>query len=289
MVTSRNQLRGLVAREGAKRLALRSFGKRDATALLAGSLGYDRLHAEPEAVEELAELCGRLPLALTLAGERASRFSELSIAGIVDELRDQRVRLDTLRDPQYADTDLRAAFSGSYNALRPAAALMFRLLGLHPGVDIGLPAAAVLSDTPVREARELLDQLPSAHLLNQPRADRYQFHDLLRVYAAGRAELEHSEPEREASLRRLLDWYLRAVAEANNWVWPDLLTEDVVLPAPSGPEVSIQSRRHDRLVRRRAGHPRGARIRYGAAWLVLSRLETRVAAPRPLCRASRPG
>jgi hypothetical protein len=184
VVTSRNQLRGLVAREGAKRLALRSFGKRDATALLAGSLGYDRLHAEPEAVEELAELCGRLPLALTLAGERASRFSELSIAGIVDELRDQRVRLDTLRDPQDADTDLRAAFSGSYNALRPAAALMFRLLGLHPGVDIGLPAAAVLSDTPVREARELLDQLASAHLLNQPRADRYQFHDLLRVYAA---------------------------------------------------------------------------------------------------------
>jgi hypothetical protein len=95
VVTSRNQLRGLVAREGAKRLALRSFGKRDATALLAGSVRYDRLHAEPEAVEELAELCGRLPLALTLAGERASRFSELSIAGIVNELRDQRVRLDT--------------------------------------------------------------------------------------------------------------------------------------------------------------------------------------------------
>jgi hypothetical protein len=133
-----------------------------------------------------------------------------------------------------------------------------------------MPAAVVLSDTPVREARELLDQLPSAHLLNQPRADRYQFHDLLRVYAAERAELEHSEPEREASLRRLLDWYLRAVAEANNWVRPDLLTEDVVLPEPSGPEVSFRSRRHDRLVRRRAGHPRGARIRCGAAWLVLS-------------------
>jgi hypothetical protein len=166
---------------------------------------------------------------------------------------------------------------------------MFRLLGLHPGVDIGLPAAAVLSDTPVREARELLDQLASAHLLNQPRADRYQFHDLLRVYAAERAELEHSEPECEASLRRLLDWYLRAVAEANNWVRPDLLTEDVVLPAPSGPEVSFSDYDDDRLVRRRAGHPRGARIRCGAAWLVLPRLETRVTAPRPLCRASRPG
>jgi hypothetical protein len=137
VVASRNQLRGLVAREGAKRLALRSFGKRDATALSAGSVGYDRLHAEPEAVEELAELCGRLPLALTLAGEHASRFSELSIAGIVDVL---------------------------------------------------LPAAAVLSDTPVREARELLDQLASAHLLNQPRADCHG--------AAGRAwcRLRHHRP-----------------------------------------------------------------------------------------------
>jgi DNA-binding SARP family transcriptional activator len=243
VVTSRNQLRGLVAREGANRLALRSFDKRDATALLAGSVGYARLQAEPKAVEELAELCGRLPLALALAGERASRFSELSIAGIVDELRDQRVRLDTLRDPQDAGTDLRAAFSWSYNALRPAAARMFRLLGLHPGVDISLPAAAVLSDTPAREARELLDQLASAHLLNQPRADRYQFHDLLRVYAAERAEQEHSETERDASLRRLLDWYLRAVAEANNWVRPDLLTKDVVLPEPTGPAMSFSD--HD--------------------------------------------
>ena len=243
VVTSRNQLRGLVAREGAKRLALRSFDKRDATALLAGSVGYARLQAEPEAVEELAELCGRLPLALALAGERASRFSDLSIAGIVDELRDQRVRLDALRDPQDAGTDLRAAFSWSYNALRPAAARLFRLLSLHPGVDISLPAAAVLGDTTVREARELLDQLASAHLLNQPRADRYQFHDLLRVYAVERVELEHAEPEREASLRRLLDWYLRTVAEANNWVRPDLLTEDVVVPESGGPEMSFSD--HD--------------------------------------------
>jgi len=243
VVTSRNQLRGLVAREGAKRLALRSFDKNDAKALLAGSVGYARLQAEPEAVEELAELCGRLPLALALAGERASRFSELSIAGIVDELRDQRVRLDTLRDPQDAGTDLRAAFSWSYNALRPAAARMFRLLGLHPGVDISLPAAAVLGGTPVREARELLDQLASAHLLNQPSADRYQFHDLLRVYAVERVEQEHSEEERDASLLRLLDWYLRAVADANNWVRPDLLTMDVVLPEHTGPVVTFSS--HD--------------------------------------------
>ncbi|MFD8497567.1 BTAD domain-containing putative transcriptional regulator [Amycolatopsis sp. NPDC059657] len=239
VVTSRNQLRGLVAREGAHRLPLRSFDTADATALLAGSVGYERLQAEPDAVAELAELCGRLPLALALAGERASRFSELSIAGIVDELRDQRVRLDTLRDPQDAGTDLRAAFSWSYNALRPAAARMFRLLGLHPAMDIGLPAAAVLGGTSVREARELLDQLASAHLINQPRTDRYQFHDLLRVYAAELSEQEDDATESEVAMRRLLDWYLCALAEANQLVRPDLVADGVVLPVSTGPKMSF--------------------------------------------------
>jgi DNA-binding SARP family transcriptional activator len=239
VVTSRNQLRGLVAREGARRLALGSFDQRDATALLAGSVGYARLEAEPDAVAELAELCGRLPLALALAGERASRFSDMSIAGIVDELRDQHGRLDTLRDPQDAGTDLRATFSWSYNALRPDAARMFRLLGLYPGVDISLSAAVMLGGHPARATRALLDQLAGAHLLNQTRGDRYQFHDLLRVYAVELAEQDYDEAERDALVRRVGDWYLCAVAEANQWVRPDLLTEDVTLPELAGPRVGF--------------------------------------------------
>ena len=236
VVTSRNQLRGLVAREGARRIALRSFDDRDAVALLAGSVGRRRLEAEPEAVAELAQLCGRLPLALALAGERASRFSGVSLAGIVEELRDQRLRLDTLRDPQDAGTDLRAAFSWSYKALRPAAARLFRLLGLHPGIAVSLPSAAALAGASLREARELLDQLAAAHLLNQPATDRYQFHDLLRVYAA---ELVETEADQTAALRRLVDWYLATVAEANKLVRPDLLTEDIVLEPVDGPALAF--------------------------------------------------
>jgi DNA-binding SARP family transcriptional activator/tetratricopeptide (TPR) repeat protein len=233
VVTSRNQLRGLVARDGARRIALRSFDDHDAAALLAGSVGTRRLAAEPDAVAELVQLCGRLPLALALAGERASRFSGVSLAGIVEELRDQRLRLDTLRDPQDAGTDLRATFSWSYKALRPAAARFFRLLGLHPGFAFSLSSAAALAGADLREARELADQLAAVHLLNQPSTDRYQFHDLLRVYAAELVEAETTEQERDAALRRLLDWYLASVAEANKLVRPDLLTDDITLdPAP---------------------------------------------------------
>jgi DNA-binding SARP family transcriptional activator/tetratricopeptide (TPR) repeat protein len=236
VVTSRNQLRGLVARDGARRIALRSFDDRDAEALLAGSVGPQRIAAEPGAVAELVQLCGRLPLALALAGERASRFSGVSLAGIVEELRDQKLRLDTLRDPQDAGTDLRAAFSWSYKALRPAAARFFRLLGLHPGLAFSLSSAAALAGADLREARELADQLAAAHLLNQPSTDRYQFHDLLRVYAGELVETETTTTEREAALRRLVDWYLAGVAEANKLVRPDLLTDDITLdPVPLPP------------------------------------------------------
>ncbi|WP_158890218.1 AfsR/SARP family transcriptional regulator [Amycolatopsis anabasis] len=239
IVTSRSQLRGLVAREGAHRLTLRSFDQNDANALLAGSVGRGRLAAEPAAAAELTELCGRLPLALALAGERASRFSDMSISEVVDELRDQRLRLDALRDPQDTGTDLRAAFSWSYKALRPAAASMFRLLGLYPGLDISRTAAAAMSGRTVQEAGLLLDQLAAVHLLNQPQPDRYQFHDLLRVYAAELSEREDPETVRRGAFRRLVDWYLCVVAEATRFVRADLLTEDIVLPPMPGPEVTF--------------------------------------------------
>ncbi|WP_328701583.1 AfsR/SARP family transcriptional regulator [Amycolatopsis pittospori] len=238
VVTSRNQLRGLVAREGARRMSLRSLDEHAARALLAESVGRERLDAEPGAVAELTQLCGGLPLALALAGERASRFSGTSLAYIVDELRDQRVRLDTLRDPQDAGTDLRAAFSWSYKALRPEAARLFRLLGLFPGVPIRVSTAAVAAGTGVLEARELIDHLASAHLLNQPRTDRYRFHDLLRVYAAELAE-DDVPGEREAALRRLIDWYTAAVAAANQLIRPDLLTADVRLEPVDGPSLGF--------------------------------------------------
>ncbi len=238
VVTSRNQLRGLVAREGARRMSLRSLDDHAAKELLAGTVGRARLDAEPGAVAELTELCGGLPLALALAGERASRFSGTSLAGIVDELRDQLVRLDTLRDPQDAGTDLRAAFSWSYKALRPDAARLFRLLGVFPGVLIRVSTAAVTAGVGLHEARGLIDQLASAHLLNQSSTDRYQFHDLLRVYAAELADA--GDPaESEAALLRLIDWYTAVVAAANELIRPDLLTSDVVLEPVDGPPLGF--------------------------------------------------
>ncbi|MGO1057274.1 BTAD domain-containing putative transcriptional regulator [Crossiella sp. CA198] len=208
LVTSRTQLRGLIARDGARRITLGGLSGADAAALLGRGIGADRAAAEPEAVRRLSTLCGQLPLALVLAGERASRFPDTPVAELVDELKDQRSRLDVLTDPQDPRTDLRAAFLLSYQGVRPPAARLFRLLGLHPGPDVDLWAAAALAGTGPRLARALLDDLVAAHLIAQPRPGRYRFHDLLRVYAAERADTEETPPEHAAALHRLTELYL---------------------------------------------------------------------------------
>jgi tetratricopeptide (TPR) repeat protein len=101
-------------------------------------------------------------------------------------------------------------FSWSYRALAPASARAFRFLGLHPGQDISIAAAAALLGAPFPQARQLLRSLASGHLLEETGQDRYQFHDLVRVYAAERARASDPEPHRTAAVRRLLTWYLHA-------------------------------------------------------------------------------
>lgn len=220
VVTSRNQLRGLVAREGAVRITLREFDEAEATGLLARGLGRSRVDAEPAAAVALTDLCGRLPLAVALVAERASRFPDLPLRELVDDLRDQRTRMEMLRDPYDAGADLAATFSWSYHALQPAAARMFRLLGLHPGGDFGPASVAALCGAGLRETRELLDQLVAAHLLNQPRPDRFQFHDLLRVYARNRVAQEENDERRAAAADRILDWYVCAAGRARYGITP---------------------------------------------------------------------
>ncbi|WP_130344814.1 AfsR/SARP family transcriptional regulator [Herbihabitans rhizosphaerae] len=213
VITSRNQLRGLVARDGARRLSVREFSAAAAACLLAASAGDDRIADEPDAVTELVALCGHLPLAIALAAEYVSRFRDNTIAELVDELRDERSRLDVLRDPHDEGTDLRATFSLSYNALRPEAARLFRLLGLVPGPRFDLFTASALDGRP--RTRAALDELVAAHLVNQPGRGRFQLHDLLRAYASGLAE-DLDPTERRAAIERLAERYVLLAGRARS-------------------------------------------------------------------------
>ncbi|HEV2373991.1 MAG TPA: BTAD domain-containing putative transcriptional regulator, partial [Streptosporangiaceae bacterium] len=207
LVTSRSQLTGLVAAEGAHLYCLDVLAEGEAGQLLAARIGHDRASAEPAAVTELARLCAGLPLALAITAARAAARPNILLATLAAELHDASARLDVL-DTDDAAASLRTVFTWSYQQLTQPAAQMFRLLGVHPGPSISLPAAASLCGTPREAARSALGELTYANLLNEPVSGRFTFHDLLRAYAAECARAEDSVAERHAATRRVLDHYL---------------------------------------------------------------------------------
>jgi DNA-binding SARP family transcriptional activator/tetratricopeptide (TPR) repeat protein len=233
LVTSRNELRGLAVRDGAYRVALAEMTSAEARDVIAAAIGAARVEAEPAMVTELVDLCGRLPLALVVAAERAARYPGTTVGELVAELRASEGRLTTLADPSDPAVDPRAVFSWSYRALPADTARAFRYLGLHPAPEISMPAAVALIGVPEKQARVLLDMLVSVHLLEHEKRDRYRFHDLLWVYAAERALDEDAEADRHAAIRRMTDWYLYSAHEAAHVFYPHRLPIDLA-PDASG-------------------------------------------------------
>jgi DNA-binding SARP family transcriptional activator/tetratricopeptide (TPR) repeat protein len=217
LVTSRDTLAGLVARDGARPLALDVLAPGEARALLDQVLGPARTAAEPAATAELARRCGLLPLALRIAAAHLTSNPRRTVADQVKALSggDRLAELAVAGDDQSA---VRAAFALSYAALTPAARRLFRLLGLVPGPDVTAPAATALAGA---GAAGLLERLAGAHLLGRSGVDRFAFHDLLRLYAIERAGAEETAADRAAALARLHDWYLATADAAARRLYPD--------------------------------------------------------------------
>ncbi|HEY3902913.1 MAG TPA: BTAD domain-containing putative transcriptional regulator [Streptosporangiaceae bacterium] len=211
LVTSRDQLASLVAIEGAHPLPIDLLKHDDSRALLTRRLGARRAAAEPETIEQLISLCARLPLALNIAAAHAVLRPRHPLVALASELGDAQGRLDALASAD-SIADPRAVFSWSYRTLSTETARMFRLLGVHPGPDISVPAAASLTSLHRDQARCLLEELVGAHLLTEHRPGRYAFHDLLRAYASEQAHA--AAPERPDALRRVMDHYLRSATTA---------------------------------------------------------------------------
>lgn len=236
VVTSRNHLTGLVAAEGAHLVTLDLLTIADAREMLARRLGTARIDGDPQAVDEIIALCARLPLALAVASARAASHPAFPLSALARELRDVRTGLDAFVIGDAA-TDVRAVFSWSYRTLSPAAARLFRLLGLHPGPDAAAPAAASLAGVPPHQVRLLLAELARAHLVVEHVPGRYACHDLLRAYAAELAAELDTETDRRAAVRRVLDHYLHAAREACRLLDPH---RDVLTLEPAEPEAGGQ-------------------------------------------------
>jgi DNA-binding SARP family transcriptional activator/tetratricopeptide (TPR) repeat protein len=219
LVTSRDSLAGLVAREGARRLDLDLLDPAAAVSLLRALIGA-RVDADPRAAARLAAECGRLPLALRVAAELAAARPGVPLAGLADDLADQQRRLDLLDAGGDPCSAVRTVFSWSYRHLDADSARAFRLLSLHPGSDFDAYAAAALTGAALPRAGQLIDRLVRAHLIQRAGPGRYGLHDLLRVYARQLAAADDREESQRAALTGLFDHYLQTAATAMDALFP---------------------------------------------------------------------
>ncbi len=234
VVSSRDALIGLGVREGAHRVLLDRLPADEALDLFHRT-GGERVRAEPQAAAALVERCARLPLALRIAAEQIKSRGGVSATDLADELADQQHRLDALDVDGDPHTAVRTVFSWSYRHLRPAAARLFRLWGLHPGHVVEPHGLAVLADDDPRVTRRTVATLVQAHLAEEVAPGRYEMHDLMRAYATELALADEPVERRDAAVRRLLTWYLHTTVAARFAVDPGVRRIDLGTPPPQVP------------------------------------------------------
>lgn len=215
LVTSRRRLSGL---DDVHLISLDVPPLAEATALFVRTVGVDRLADQPaEMVAEVVKLCGRLPLAVRVAAARLRHRPGWTLACLADRLRDGRQRLAELDvGPRSVASTLDLSYIDLSEELRRA----YRLFGLHPGADLDAYAAAALADTTVEHAERMLEDLLDVHLLQQRRASRYQFHDLVRAHAGHKAATEITGSQLQEARSRLYDHYAHSASIAMDTLHP---------------------------------------------------------------------
>lgn len=219
LVTSRNELRGLTALQGARPFRLDVLPPGKSLQLLANIVGLPRVDAEPAAAAELAGLCGHLPLALRIAAANLVARGDSALAAFNSELM-QGNRLARLAIEGDDEAAVRSAFRLSYAALPAEAAWMFRALSLVLGPDFTVAAAAAVSGQPEEQAAQTLDQLVAANLVNRQAGQRYHLHDLLRLFATEQRRVEDDARVSAEARRGLFLFYLRHVDAAADMLYP---------------------------------------------------------------------
>jgi DNA-binding SARP family transcriptional activator/tetratricopeptide (TPR) repeat protein len=238
VVTSRNQLGSLIAADGARPVMVDLMTVPEARQMLARRLGRDCTAAEPLAVDNIIESCARLPLALAIVAARAAARPGFALALMADELRTLRGGLSAF-DGGDPTTNARAAFSWSYQMLSSEAARLFRLLSLHPGPDLAIEAAASLAGADVGWPSPAMAELIRAHLVTERSPGRFTFHDLLRAYAAEKANSLDSDADRQAAIHRMRSHYLHGAYAATRLLDPHRNPVTIAPMAPGATRIRL--------------------------------------------------
>jgi tetratricopeptide (TPR) repeat protein len=232
IVTSNYHLDELLA-DGAEYLPLKPLERDACVELVTKMIGPERVGGESQAsIDALIKLCGGLPVVLCVCAGRLVKHREKNVKWVLEEVAGQKRKVRALSGPGAFAAE--ATFDFAYSDLEPSAGLMYRRLGIHPGHDLGSAAAATLAECTVAEAEELLEGLFDAHMLESRSLGRYGFHTLVADHAAGCAERDDDESEREAAMRRLVDWYCTSVRNADRAIVRErlrLIDDDAVASA----------------------------------------------------------
>ncbi|MCA2176078.1 hypothetical protein LDL08_07790 [Nonomuraea glycinis] len=170
-------------------------------------------------VDELVELCGRLPLALASLAARLIAHPTLSLDDAVAELRDGADRLGAFPGGQDLP-DPRTAFSWSYRALSAEAARLFRLMSLALGPGVTAAACISLSGREPQSTRAALAELTEAALVTEDDTGCFSSHVLVKAYAEELLLAGESAMERDTATRRLLQHYLHSGFNAQMLLQP---------------------------------------------------------------------
>lgn len=184
------------------------------SAVRARNPGDRRLSQAPQVAPRLAELCDHLPLALQIVAALLADEPDRPIVELVEELASEEDRLSSL--DYGTDLSVRAAFALSYKRLPDNLKRLFRLLSVVPGGDVGLVAAGWLISASHTAVRPQLMALVRSHLIQQHVRNRWNMHDLIRLYSA---ELSAEQPEdAERTLKVIVVKYLLGVGAAADWL-----------------------------------------------------------------------
>ncbi|MEU4158581.1 helix-turn-helix domain-containing protein [Actinoplanes sp. NPDC026670] len=214
LITSRRMLGGL---EGVLRIGLDPLAPDESAGLLRSIAGQAGDPSAAGQVDEVARLCGHLPLALRIAGTRLATRTAWTVGNLLDRLADADRRLAVLST---GDTGVAAAFALSHAQLSGEGRALFRRLAHVPGLDFTAPIVAVLTGSGPHDAEDRLDELVELGLLQAEGADRYRFHDLIRLFAAERLRVEEPAGARAATRQRMIRWLLETAIVAGRWFEP---------------------------------------------------------------------
>ncbi|WP_370942423.1 BTAD domain-containing putative transcriptional regulator [Amycolatopsis sp. cg5] len=233
VVTSRNNLHGLSALNGARLFGVEMVTVSEAKTILANVIGAERVASEPDAANEFVAACGLLPLGLRIASTNLATSTSRTIADYLRKLLPGK-KLDALEIDGDGQAAVRAAFDLSYSALKPSPSRFFRRLSLIPGQEFDVLAAAAVNSVDHDDAERLLGQLAASNLIGRRAPDRFTFHDLIREFATERARDHETAAERDQALGELFAFYLGRAGSARDLLYPDAHT--MTSPAaPSGP------------------------------------------------------